>query len=92
MARPRTVDPDVVVQRVRDGEFSSEVSRDLKISRARVNQILAENAPELLPRKGKPLKTSPEARAARAAQRAKAKLKPTEPKESAKRKKVAPAA
>lgn len=51
MARPRTVEPQEIVDAVRNGMFGSEAARKFGVSRVRVNQILAEHAPELL--KGK---------------------------------------
>jgi transcriptional regulator with GAF, ATPase, and Fis domain len=58
MARPRRVDPSMVVEKVRGGMFASEVARELKISRVRVGQILEEHAPDLLVGKFKRLAPS----------------------------------
>lgn len=48
MPRPRTVDPLQVVAAVKRLKRQSIVAREFEISRVRVNQILAEYAPELL--------------------------------------------
>lgn len=51
MARPRTVDPLEIVSAIRAGMLSAEAARQFKITRVRVNQILTEHAPDLLPGK-----------------------------------------
>lgn len=55
MARPSTVDADAVVKAVRDGTIAAQVARQFGITRVRVNQILKENAPELLANKSRNL-------------------------------------
>lgn len=47
MSRPRLADPQAVVAAVRRNEHQADVARTFGISRVRVNQILAELAPEL---------------------------------------------
>lgn len=57
MARPRVIDPMVVVQGFREGKFrfGADAAREFKCSRVRINQILNEYAPDLLPGKEKPV-------------------------------------
>lgn len=63
MSRPRLVDPQEIVAAVRRDEHQADVARKFGISRVRVNQILAEHAPELRTRvkaKGSKVRTQEE--------------------------------
>ena len=71
MARPRTVEPDVIVAAVVSGDLPAEVARNFGVSRVRVSQILEQHAPHLLKRKKGPTVLTDEQIAAKAEERAK---------------------
>jgi transcriptional regulator with GAF, ATPase, and Fis domain len=48
MGRPRSVNYGEVIKAIRNGSKPAQAAKEFKISRARVNQILKEHAPELL--------------------------------------------
>lgn len=65
MPRPRSVDPEAVVQAIRDGAYAAEAARTFKISRVRVRQILDQYAPDLVTNPTHAPTLTPEEKAAR---------------------------
>ncbi|AFU88104.1 hypothetical protein CcrColossus_gp234 [Caulobacter phage CcrColossus] len=69
MPRPRTIDPQEVVTKMRDGTFAyaAEAARYFKCSRVRIQQILDEHAPDLRAGKVSSTLATPKERKAREA-------------------------